>query len=166
MAALRPEPAAQQIDVAPQCGVSTDPNQSKGIARLLSTVRDHRSQQSRKREQDCDGLGADDIQNLARADPLRIEEVNAGAREQRGHGVSHADDGAKRGQGQKPVLDVDVRGVYGLGDTLQKIPLTVDDALRPAGTSGRKHHACGLVHAEFGGSPALSRGFRQTGRDG
>ena len=101
---LRREPAAQQIDVAPQRGVSTDPNQSKGIARPLTTVRDHRPQQSRKREQDGDGLCADDIHNLARAGALRIEEVNAGAREQRGHGVSHADDGAKRGQGQKPVL--------------------------------------------------------------
>jgi hypothetical protein len=117
---IRPEPAAQQIDVAPQCGVSTDPNQSKRIARLLTTVREHRPQQSRKREQDCDGLCADDIHNLARADPLRIEEVNAGAREQRGYGVSHADDGAKRGQGQKPVLGVDMRGVYGLRNTLQK----------------------------------------------
>jgi hypothetical protein len=29
-----------------------------------------------------------------------------------------------------------------LGDPLQKIPLAVDDALRPAGTP--KHHACGL----------------------
>ena len=79
---LRPEPGAQQIDIAPQCGVSTDANQSKGIARPLTTVREQRPQQSREREQDCDGLCADDIQNFARAGALRIEEVNTGACEQ------------------------------------------------------------------------------------
>ena len=59
---------------------------------------------------------------------------------------------------------IDMRGVDGLGDALQKIPLTIDDALRPAGTAGRKHHAGGLVQVEFGGTPALSRGLRQTGQ--
>ena len=97
--------------------------------------------------------------NLARAGALRIEEVNAGAREQRGHGVSHADDGAQRGQRQKSVLGVDMRGVDGLGHALQKISLTVDDALRPAGAPGREQHAGGFVQAEFGGPPALSRGL-------
>jgi hypothetical protein len=53
-----------------------DSNQSKGIARPLTTLRHHRPQQSWKREQDCDGLCADDIHNLARAGALRIEEVN------------------------------------------------------------------------------------------
>src|SRR6202795_3096515 len=57
-----------------------------------------------------------------------------------------------------------MRGVYGLSDTLQKIPLTIDDAFRLAGTPGGKHHACRLVHAEFSGSPALSRSLRQTGQ--
>jgi hypothetical protein len=88
--------------------------------------------------------------------------MNTGTREQRGYGVSDADDGAKRGQGQKPVLGIDVRCVYGLGNALQKAPLTIDDALRPAGAPGRKHHACRLVQAEFGGAPALSSGLRQT----
>ena len=161
---LRREPAAQQIDVAPQRGVSTDPNQSKGIAQPLPTLRDYRPQQRRKREQDGDGLVADDIQNLSRAGELRIDEVNAGAREQRGYGVAHADYGAQRGQGQKPIRGVDMRGVYGLGDALQKIPLAIDDALRSAGTPGGKHHAGGLVHAEIGGTPALPRGFRRTGQ--
>src|SRR5450432_1553614 len=104
------------------------------------------------------------IQNIARAGALQIEKVNAGARQQRGYGVSHADYGAKRGQGQKPVLGIDMRGVYGLSDALQKIPLTIDDTLRSAGTSGGKHHAGGLVQAEFGGTPALPRGLRQTGQ--
>src|SRR6185436_4160676 len=34
------EPTAEQIDVAPQRGVSPDSNQSKGVARPLTTVRD------------------------------------------------------------------------------------------------------------------------------
>src|SRR5215469_5236395 len=57
-----------------------------------------------------------------------------------------------------------MRGVYRLEGTLQKIPLTIDDPLWPAGTPGRKYHACGLVHAEFGRSPTLSRALRQTGQ--
>jgi hypothetical protein len=87
-----------------------------------------------------------DIDDALRAGVLQIEEVDTGAREQRGDGVSHADNGAQRGQGQKPVLGVDVRGVDGLADALQKVPLTVDDALRPAGAPGGKHDARGLVH--------------------
>ena len=162
---LRREPTAEQIDVAPQRGVATDPNQSKSTAGARSTGRDHRPQQSRKSEQDCDRLRADHIQNLARAGALRIEEVNAGAREQRGHGVSHADDGAKRGQGQKPVLGVDMRGVDGLGHALQKVPLTVDDALRPAGAPGGEQHAGGLVQAQSGGTPAFAAAWA-NGSDG
>src|SRR5215471_16353754 len=55
-----------------------------------------------------------------------------------------------------------MRRVYGLGDALQKVPLTIDDALRPAGSPGSENHARGLVHAEFRGSPALPHGLRQT----
>ena len=95
---------------------------------------------------------------------LRVEEVNAGARQQRGHGVAHADDRAERGQGQQPVLGVDMRGVDGLGHALQQVPLTVDDALRPAGASGREQHACGFVHAELGGPPTFARGSWRTGQ--
>src|SRR5689334_19022762 len=55
-----------------------------------------------------------------------------------------------------------MRGVYGLSDALQKIPLAIDNTLRSAGTSGGKQHAGGLVQAGFGGTPALLRGFGQT----
>src|SRR5262245_24842747 len=55
-----------------------------------------------------------------------------------------------------------MRAVYGLRDTLQKVALTVDDALRAASTPGGKSHACGLVHAEFHWSPALPRGVRHA----
>src|SRR5439155_9778646 len=65
---------------------------------------------------------------------------------------------------QEPVFGVDMRGVDGLGDALQKVPLTVDDALGPAGAAGGKDHAGGLVHGEFGRAPALSRGSRHAGQ--
>src|SRR5262245_60712801 len=88
--------------------------------------------------------------------------MNTGTREQGGYGVSDTDNGTKRGQGQKPVLGIDVRCVYGLDNALQKTPLTIDDALRPAGAPGRKHHARRFVQAEFGRAPALSSRLRQT----
>jgi hypothetical protein len=90
--------------------------------------------------------------------------VNTGARKQRGYGVSHADNGAKRGQSQKPVLCIDMRSVYGLGDALQNVPLAVYYAFWPAGAPGREHNARGFVHVEFRGPPAFPRGFRQTGQ--
>jgi len=74
------------------------------------------------------------------------------------------DNGAKRGQGQKPVLGIDMRRVYGLGDALQNVPLTVYYAFRPTGAPGGEHNARGFVHVEFRGSPAFSRGLRQTGQ--
>ena len=74
---LRREPRAQRFDVAPQRRVSAHTDQPQRGFRAFSTSRNDGSQKSRKREQDGDGLRADHVQYLARADALRIEEVNA-----------------------------------------------------------------------------------------
>ena len=106
----------------------------------------------------------EDFLGLRLVSAFEIDEVNASPREKCGYGVSHADNSTKRGEGQKPVFGIDMRSVYGLGNTLQNVPLTVHDAFRPAGAPGGKHNARGFVHVEFRGPPALPRGLRQTGQ--
>src|SRR5688572_3556254 len=132
----RREPGAQQVDVAPQRGVAAYTNQPKCGPGVFCTGGDDRSQESREREQDRNGLCADHFRNLARAGVLRVEKVNTCPCQQCRHDVAHPDDRARRGESQKSVLCVDVRGVDGLSHALQEVSLTVDDALWTTGTPG------------------------------
>src|SRR5688572_359046 len=132
------EPGAQQVDVAPQRSVAAYANQAKGGRGVFCAGGDNRSQECREPERDRNRLCADHLRNLARAGALRVEEVNACPCHQRRHDVAHPDDRARRGESQKSVRCVDVRGVNGLSHALQEVSLTVDDALWPTGTPGSK----------------------------
>ncbi len=86
---LGPKPAAQQIEVAPQRRVPAHPDQSKRGAGPLAAGCSDRPQEGGKCEQDRDRLVANDVEDIAGPDALRIQQVDAAAREQPGQGVAH-----------------------------------------------------------------------------
>ena len=59
--------------------------------------------------------GADDIQNVARAGALQIEEVDAGASEEGGDDVAHADNSLRAGHARPQARFLKIHGFVWLG---------------------------------------------------